>query len=334
MKGTKITLTVLTAFLLVIGIGAYNQVRAQEKTLVIKASHGGSPGHPWDLAMKKYAELLETRTKGKVKIEIFPNFQLAGGNERTTTEQVMTGTQQMALFPTSLAGEKYSVFGLPFLLPNRQKIYEICDGRVGQELLDMQGSLGLKALVFWENGYRQITNSKRPILKPDDMKGLKIRVPHAPHLLESVKALGAIPVPISMGELYVALQQGTADGQENPFSTIYNNKLYEVQKFVSVVNYSWSPLTLALNKSFFDKLPPDVQKVMSDTGKEVAPYARNLIQEEDKFLAKKLEEAGIKVAYLSEEQIALFREATKIVISKLESRVGKEMIKKFQDAAK
>jgi tripartite ATP-independent transporter DctP family solute receptor len=193
---------------------------------------------------------------------------------------------------------------------------------------------GLKAFSFWENGYHQFTNSKRPITKPEDMKGLKMRVPMTPCILESVKALGATPVPISLGELYMALSQGTADGQQNPLSTIYSNKYYEVQKYLTMIGYIWTPLVLGLNKSFYDSLPSDVQKVLADKGREVATYERGLIQEEDKILEKKLAELGMNITTLSQEEIALFREATKGVAGKLEPLIGKDLIKKFQDAAK
>ena len=122
---------------------------------------------------------------------------------------------------------------------------------LGQEVLKMHEPLRLKALALWENGFRQITNNKRPIVTPDDMKGLKLRVPHTAQLLEAAKALGAIPVPITLGELYMALQQGTADGQENPVSSIYKSKYYEVQKYMTVINYSWSPMTLANEQGLF-----------------------------------------------------------------------------------
>jgi tripartite ATP-independent transporter DctP family solute receptor len=334
MKRASLFLMILGSFLLVSGVISANHANAQGKPVIIKGSHTGPPNHPWHISLKKYGDLVETRTQGKVKIELFPNAQLTGGNERTMVEQLMMGTQQMALFPTALAGDKWTVFGLPFLFPNRQKIYAICDGKLGQELLDMQESLGLKAVVFWENGFRQITNNKRPITKPEDMKGLKIRVPTVPQLLEAVKALGANPVPISKGELYMALSQGTVDGQENPLSNIYENKYYEVQKYLTVANYSWSPMTLAFNKSFYDRLPKDVQKVLYDAGREVASYARGLIEEEDKVLGKKLEEVGMKVTILAEGQLALFREATKGVVTTMEPIIGKDILKKFQDAVK
>jgi TRAP-type C4-dicarboxylate transport system substrate-binding protein len=124
------------------------------------------------------------------------------------------------------------------------------------------------------------------------------------------------------------------DGQENPLSTIYNNKFYEVQKYVTVINYIWSEMALVMNKSYYDKLPPDIQKVLYEKGREVAPYARNLLQEEDKSVAKKLEEAGMKVTVLNEEQIAPFREATKSVIDMMEPKIGKDIIEKVKAALK
>jgi tripartite ATP-independent transporter DctP family solute receptor len=315
-------------------LGCPGNVAGQAKDLVIKVSHPGPPDHPWQVALKRYGELVEKRMNGKVKLEFYPNSQLSGGNERTMVEQLMMGTQQMALYPTSLASEKLVVFGLPFLWSSRQKIYDACDGPLGQEVLKMHEPLRLKALAFWENGFRQITNNKRPIVTPDDMKGLKLRVPHTAQLLEAAKALGAIPVPITLGELYMALQQGTADGQENPVSSIYKSKYYEVQKYMTVINYSWSPMTLSMNKAFFDKQPAEIRQVLQEAAREVAPYGRQLIQDDDKQYTKKLEEAGMQVTVLTQAQIVPFREATKGVAAILEPRIGKELLEKFQSAAR
>ena len=131
---------------------------------IIKVSHPGTPDHPWHRALAKYAELVAQRTNGAYALELYPNAQLAGGNERTMVEQLMTGTQQMALFPSTLATQKMMVFALPFLFTDRKKIDEICDGPIGDELLKFHETLDLKALAFWENGFRQFTNNTRPIL--------------------------------------------------------------------------------------------------------------------------------------------------------------------------
>ena len=334
MKRVKTVWIVSVLFLFLFGIAFLNQAGAQPKPLVIKASHMSPAIHPYGKAMLYYAEVVEKSTQGKVKLELYPNCQLSGGSERTMAEQLMMGTQEMGLIPTTLVSDVYMVFGLPFLFTNRQKAYAVCDGKIGQELLAMLEPRGLKGIAFWENGYRQITNSKRPITKPEDMRGMKIRIPHVINILETMKLLGVTPVPITFGELYMALQQGTVDGQENPLSTIYNNKFYEVQKYVTVINYIWSEMALVMNKSFYDRLPPDVQKVLYEKGREVAPYARNLLMEEDKFLAKKLDESGMKVTVLSEEQILPFREATKSVIDMMEPKIGKDTIEKVKAALK
>jgi len=334
MKRGK-TISMLMVLLVVLfGLSCLNEAVAQSKPLVIKASHMSPGFHPYGLGMQRYAQVVEKATQGKVKLELYPNCQLSGGSERTMAEQLMMGTQEIGLIPATLVSDVYMVFGLPFMFSDRKKAYAVCDGPVGQELLGMLERRGLKGLAFWENGYRQITNSKRPIVKPEDMKGMKIRIPHVINLLETMKALGVTPVPITFGELYMALQQGTADGQENPLSTIYDNKFYEVQKYVTVINYIWSEMALVVNKSFYDKLPADVQKVLYEKGREVAPYARGLLEEGDKVVAKKLEEAGMKVTVLTQEQIVPFREATKGVIDKMESKIGKDIIEKVQAAMK
>lgn len=327
------TLTALSliAFAVVLP-GAISPASAAPK--VIKISHPGPPDHPWQKALEKYAGLVAERTNGTYKMEIYPNAQLSGGNERTMAEQLMVGTQQMGLFPSSLGNQAMLAFNLPFLFADRETIDKICDGPLGVEMLALHDKFGLKALAFWENGYRQITNNVRPILTPADMKGLKIRAPHAVQIIEAVKALGATPVPVSLGELYMALSQGIVDGQENPISSIYKFKFYEVQKYMTVINYSWSPVTLAMNKDFFDRLPKDIQKIVADTARELAPYARQLVQDEDAVYLKKLKEQGMTVEILNKEQITAFREATKGVADIMKPKVGEEIIVKFQNAAK
>jgi tripartite ATP-independent transporter DctP family solute receptor len=155
--------------------------------------------------------------------------------------------------------------------------------------------VGIKHLGYWENGFRQITNNVRPIYKPEDLQGIKLRTPESPVRMATFKAFGANPMPMSFSEVFGALQQGVTDGQENPLATIYQASLHEVQKYLSLTGHVYSPVHLLLNKALFDSIPEDLQQILVDAGKEVAVYTRNLGAENEESLGGVIKEAGVEV---------------------------------------
>ena len=207
----------------------------QEKQVVLKLGHAVAPEHPYHLGAVRYSELVAQRTKNKVKIDVYPSTQL--GNERDMVEGLQLGTIDLVVTSTGPLGgfvPRIFVVDLPFLFRDREHAYKVLDGSIGRELLDAFSAKGIRGLAFWENGFRQMTNSVRPIEKPEDLKGIKIRTMENKVHLSAFRAFGASPTPMAWSEVYTALQQKTIDAQENPIAIIYFQKIYEVQKYLGL----------------------------------------------------------------------------------------------------
>lgn len=303
---------------------------------VIKATHPFPATHPWNKGLEKFSELVGERSNGQIKVEIYPSGQLSGGNTRTQNEQVQAGTLQMVVqSPIIWTGwdKRYMVYNLPFMFPDRDTAFKVVDNsEIVKETLTYLEDDNIKFVDIWENGFRNITNTKRAITKPEDLKGLKIRIPETNLFISTFKTLGADPTIISMGEVYTSLQQGTVDGQENPLSVIHSNKFYEVCDYLTVWGYCWDPAFVAINKPFFDSLPSDLQQAVIDCVKEAGNYEKKLIADNDARLIQELEDKGMKVSILTPEQQDVFITATKPVYDEFESVIGKELINKFRAA--
>jgi tripartite ATP-independent transporter DctP family solute receptor len=185
---------------------------------------------------------------------------------------------------------KLNAIGLPFLFDSMAKVGKVLDGPIGDELAKDLPSKGIRLLAYWDNGLRQVTNSKQPILKPEDLKGLKIRTPEDKMTLSIFKALGANPAPLAFPELYLALSQGVFDGQENPIVNIYVSKFWEVQKYLSTTNHKYESCPLIISERTWQKLPPDVQKIMKEGALKFAVEHRKLDQEMEGQMLKELQE--------------------------------------------
>ena len=215
----------------------------------IRVGHVLAPTHPYQLGLEKFSELVSEKTGGKVKVEVFHSSQL--GNERDLIEGLQLGTVEMCIVstaPLSNFTTQFNVFDLPFIFSETQKTREILDGPIGQEILDTLDAQGIVGLCYFENGFRNVTNNVRPITKPEDLKGLKIRTMESPIHMASFRAMGANPTPMALGELFTALQLGTVDGQENPLAIINTSKFYEVQKFLSITEHFYALRVLSTTK--------------------------------------------------------------------------------------
>ena len=276
------------------------------------------------MGLKKFAELVKAKSKGSLDVQVFGNSKL--GNERDLIEGVSLGTVEMALSstgPLPSFSKKFMVFDLPFIVQDRAKFYPILDGKVGQDMLDSLGSKGIKGLVFFENGFRHMTNSKRPINKPEDMAGLKMRLMENPVHMETFKVLGANPSPMPFGELFTAMQQKTMDGQENPLLIIKTSKFYEVQKYLALTGHFYSPAVLMISDKLFKTLSPEQQTALLDAAKEARTFERNFIIESEKKLVDELKAAKMEVTTPDK---ALFQKATESVYKKFEAEIGKDLI--------
>lgn len=236
----------------------------------------------------KFKELVEARSKGRIKIEHFPNGQL--GADKDIQEGVKLGTIEAGLSssPVVSLDDYFKLLDAPYLFVDRKHVAAVLDGEIGAKLAKPLEDIGIKHLGYWENGYRHITNNKRPINKPEDLAGIKLRVPESPVRMATFKAYGANPVAMPFTEVFGALQQGIIDGQENPLATIYQASIQDVQKYLSLTGHVYSAVHLLMNKKLFDSMPADLQKILVDAGRETAVYTRQLGAEADAGLAEKM----------------------------------------------
>jgi tripartite ATP-independent transporter DctP family solute receptor len=299
---------------------------SQGKQVVLKLGHAVAPEHPYHLGAVKYSELIAQRTKNMVKIDVYPSTQL--GNERDMVEGLQLGTIDLVVTSTGPLGgfvPRMFVVDLPFLFRDREHAYKVLDGLIGRELLDAFSEKGIKGLAFWENGFRQITNNVRPIEKPEDLKGIKIRTMENKVHLAAFKAFGASPTPMAWSEVYTALQQKTIDAQENPIAIIYFQKIYEVQKYLALTGHFYSPTPLLMSLKAFNNLPKNIQKIVLDTAIECATYERNLLRDNE---ANQLAEIKSKGMHVTTPNKKPFQDAAAPVYNEFESQFGKEMIDK------
>ena len=297
---------------------------SQEKQVILKLGHAVAPEHPYHLGAVRYSDLVAQRTKNKVKIDVYPSTQL--GNERDMVEGLQLGTIDLVVTSTGPLGgfvPRMFVVDLPFLFRDRAHAYQVLDGPIGRELLDAFSAKGIKGLAFWENGFRQITNSVRPIEKPEDLKGIKIRTMENKVHLSAFRAFGASPTPMAWSEVYTALQQKTIDAQENPIAIIYFQKISEVQKYLALTGHFYSPTPLLMSLKAFNNLPKNIQKIMLDTAMECATFERNLLRDNE---AKQLAEIKAKGMQVTLPNKKPFQDAAAPVYKEFESQFGKETI--------
>ncbi|WP_347551298.1 TRAP transporter substrate-binding protein [Pseudalkalibacillus hwajinpoensis] len=283
--------------------------------------------------LEHFAELVDEKSEGELAIEIFPNGSLGG--ERDMVESLQVGSLDMVLTSTGPLGgfaPEINVVDLPFLFENREHAYKVLDGEVGQDLLAGLEDQSLKGLAWWENGFRHITNSKLPIEKPEDLNGLKIRTMENNVHMDSFKALGADPTPMSFTELFTALQQGVVDGQENPVPIISTSRFYEVQDYLTLTGHFYSPAALLVSSQVFDGLTEDQQKALQEAAVEGAEYEREIVAEMEEEMIADLKEQGMQI--VEDVDKKAFQEATKSVYDQYSDQVGADLIKQIQDAAK
>ena len=332
---------VVAISLVLVGCGGKKEEpkKAEQKKISIKMSvTTPSESSPWNIGAKKWAELVKERTNGRVEITTFPNEQLSSGNQQKGIEQVAAGVTGASLHSTiiySVIEPKLAVVSMPWIMPNNAAVDKAMKGAPGEKVKDLIRAKGIEPLAFGENGFRHWTNSKRPLATPDDMKGLKIRVPGMKMYISLFKAMGADPTSMSFSEVFTALQQGTVDGQENPISVIYTTKLNEVQKYMTICNYSYDPIVLGVNKKLWDSIDKDTQAIMKKAAEEAMALNIKLTREDE---AKQIDEMkkknGLQVNVLTPEQIKAFQATTTSVYKEQEPIIGKALLDMFIAAGK
>jgi tripartite ATP-independent transporter DctP family solute receptor len=269
---------------------------AEAAEFSIQIGHTLAPSHPYHLGMLRFRELIEARSGGRIAVDVFHSSQL--GSERDLIEGLQLGTVQMTIISTApLSGftSDFLVFDLPFIFASVKAARECVDSEIGQKMLDQLASQGITGLCFFENGFRSITNSRRPIQTPADLDGIKIRTMENPIHMATFRVMKADPTPMAFGELFVALQQKTIDAQENPLAIVDTSKFYEVQDYLSLTEHFYSPAPVLAGKAFFDSLPADLQSAVKECLVEARGYQRQLLDEMNAQLVRGLGEKGMKI---------------------------------------
>jgi len=315
------------AMVLVAALGAAVAAPAAAQK-VLKVGIGLSEDHPQGVAVKKFAELVSQKTGGKVTAKLFASGGL--GNDVTMISALRGGTQEMTVPDSSTLVsliKDFTALNLPLTINTEQEADALLDGPFGQKLLEQLPDKGLVGLGFWENGFRHITNSRRPITKADDIAGLKIRVIQNPLFIDTFKALGANAVPMPFTELYSGLEQKAVDGQENPTATILASKFYEVQKHVVLSKHIYSVWVLLLSKKAWDGLSADEKKAVQEAAREATVFERKTIREFSDKALDELKKNGLQVTSLPAAEQAKLREKLKPVVEKYSQDAGEATAK-------
>jgi len=270
---------------------------AQAQPIQMKLGHFAAESHPGNVASKMFADAVEKRTDGKIKITIYPNNAL--GSPPEVLEQNILGAVDMSLPTQGQLGKyskKFNCVMLPFLYENYAHADRVLDGPFIQWAAPDLDKAGLVFLSNWEWGFRNLTNSKRPVNKPEDVKGLKIRTPPELPTQAAMEALGAVVATISFSELQMALKQGVVDGQENPIAVIYANKIYETQKYLTLTGHNYNTMVHVISKKVWDKLTPDQQKIVKEESAKAGNYMRKAVRDGEAQELEALKKLGVEVS--------------------------------------
>lgn len=307
--------TILIVLCLMVSANLMITISVHAKVMKLKLATVVVPHHAYNEGAREFARRLKEATGGVIDIRVYPGGQLGKG-ERELLEGMQMGAIDLAVTATGpISGftQSMMVLDLPFLFRDYRQVDSVLDGPIGRKLLDDLEKAGLKGLSFFENGFRNFTNSVRPLLKPEDFKGLKFRTMENPVHLASVRELGAQAVPMSWGEVYMSLQTKVIDGQENPVAVIHGYKLNEVQKYLSLTGHFYSPAPLTMSLHRFSSLKPEWQRLFITTAVEVAAYERKVIRDNEQKQIRDLKAWGMDVRTVDK---AIFLTAMKPVYAK------------------
>ena len=301
---------------------------AAQQPIIIKFSHVVAPDTTKGLAAEYFKKLAEERTKGRVKVEIYPNSTLYKDAEELSALQL--GSVQM-LAPTlskfgPLGVREFEVFDFPYLFDSYAEVHKVTQGKVGAELLKKLESKNIVGLAYWDNGFKPMSANKA-LHRPEDVKGLKMRIQSSKVLDAQMRALGAIPQIMALSEVYQALQTGVVDGTENVISNFYTQKMFEVQKFVTLTDHGYIGYVVIVNKKFWDGLPPDIRATLEGAMKDATKYGNEIAKKEnDDALAAIRRSGRTQVIDLTPEEKRAWKKALSKVHAEMESRVGKQLL--------
>ncbi len=316
---------------------ASTTARAQAAPIVIKFSHVVAPDTPKGNGAQRFKELAEERTKGRVKVDVYPNSQLYKDKEEM--EALQLGSVQM-LAPSlakfgPLGVKEFEAFDLPYIFPSKTALYNVTEGPIGKGLLQKLEPKGITGLAYWDNGFK-IMSANKPLHTPADFRGLKMRIQSSKVLEAQMRALGANPQVLAFSEVYQALQTGVVDGTENPPSNMYTQKMHEVQKHLTVSNHGYLGYAVIVNKKFWDGLPADIRTSLEQAMRDATTYEKAIAQRDNDLAMDAIKKAGKTTIYpLSVKEQAEWRKALLPVHKEMENRIGKELISAInKEAAK
>lgn len=296
---------------------------------------------PWGIAGERWAELVKEKTNGRINIKCYPGVSLVGGDQTKEYTAIRQGAIDMAIGSTinwSPQIKELNIFSMPFLMPDYKAIDALTGGEVGKDLFKILESKDTVPLAWGENGFRELSNSKKAVRKPDDLKGLKIRVVGSPLFLETFTAMGANPTQMTWADAVPALSSGAVDGQENPLTIFTVAKLHAAanQKYLTIWGYVADPLIFVVNKDVFKSWTPEDQKAVREAAlqaaKENIALARKGLVPPDDATIKEVEGLGVNVARLTDAEKAEFKKATKAVYDKWTNQIGAGLVKKAEEA--
>ena len=300
---------------------------AVAETIELKFGHVGAPGSLFAVSAEEFAKRANAKLAGKAKVVVYGSSQL--GKDKELLQKLKLGTVDFALPSTVMSSESdlFGLFEMPYLVKDRNHMQRIEEAMFWSKLAPSVEPKGIKILAVWENGFRQITNNKRPIKVPDDLKGVKLRTPKGEWRVKMFKAYGANPSPMSLSEVFTALQTGVMDGQENPLIQIYSQKFQEVQKYLSMSGHVYTPAYVTVGTKKWKKLPKDVRKILEQTAKETQSFVYTSAANFDNELLDKMKVSGIQINEVDKQA---FIDASKPIYDQFGMQVkgGKKLVDK------
>lgn len=302
---------------------------ADAKTIQIKMGsvNADTPRDNYALAYRSFAAEVEKLIPGQVEFKFFPSTQL--GDEKEMVEGMTFGTMDMAPITNAVVSNLVSAFMLndmPFLFANAEQAHEILDGPIGQQMLDMLQTKKIKGLAFFEGGFRNMVNNNRPITKPADVEGIKFRVMQAPTFIKMFDALGGNAVPMPYSETFTAVQQGTVDGLEIPIASIFSSRYYEIVKYLSLTQHTYSAIPMLISMKTWDKLSKDQQDAFQKAARLGNKVQRLQVGGNNATLIKEMQEKGVKVNNIDDP--AAFRQKVLPVYEIFREKIGSDLLDK------
>lgn len=314
----------LSAGFLVVGCGS------GDGTQVLKFSHITAPESAWDLGAHKFAELVAEKSDGAMRVEVYPQSQLANRNQQAELNLMQSGaidlTFESSIILALFLDRRFDVFNLPWAFADYAEAHAALDGPLWAAATEWMAAKDVHILAAGDNGFRQLTNSKMPVSRPADLAGLRIRVAGSPLFLDTFRALGAAPQTMNFGEVFTALRQGTVDGQENPLSIIDTSRLDEAQKHLTLWNYVYDPIFLCVGAKRWARFTPEQQKILEESAREAMVWQREYVAAEEADLPGKLEARGMEVQRLTLEERAAFRAEMAPVWDKARAVIGDDLV--------